>query len=189
MRTGERSSGFTLLELLVVIFIVGIIAAMATLSVGTATSSKGVEKEAERIGDLVRLASEEAVLRGREFGLTFYRREYVFSTYDAGKARWVPLDEGAAGPLAGTRLPPEAELEVRIEDRLVALADERPPPPEDPDEDEPGQGRDDNAPQVFIFSSGDVTPFEVRLRPGIGQAGVTLSVDETGNVEQERDDA
>jgi general secretion pathway protein H len=193
MRTGERSTGFTLLELLVVIFIIGIIAAMATISVGTATATRGVEKEAERIGDIVALASEEAVLQGREFGLTFYRSEYEFSTYDVEQARWVPLAE-SAGPLSGRKLPPEAELEVEIEDRRVVLADQKPAPPEPRDTDDGerrqadrGEGMEDNAPHVFIFSSGDVTPFVIRLRPGIGRPGVTLEVAEDGTVEQQRD--
>ena len=54
----EAARAFTLLELLVVMFIVGIIAAMATLSVGVATSGKGTEKEIDRIEDLLNLASE-----------------------------------------------------------------------------------------------------------------------------------
>lgn len=194
------SEGFTLLELLVVMFIIGIIAAMATLSVGVATSEKGAEKELQRIEDLLALASEEAVLQGREFGLTFYAKEYVFSTYDPEQARWVPL-ESDAEPFGPRRFPPETLVELEIEDRLVRIPDERPAPADEKemdDEDASGpaltgggllSGRERDRPQVFILSSGDITPFELHLRPAIGQAGISMTVAENGTVKQVRDES
>jgi general secretion pathway protein H len=179
-----RSTGFTLLELLVVIFIVGVIAAMATLSIGTVTRDQGVEKEVERVGDLLALAREEAVLQNREFGLTFYRREYEFSVFDVATASWTPLAAAAAGPLAPRSFPPETEVELAVEDRRVALAERRPErrPQPKTDDDKRQTDKDDDAPepQVLILSSGDVTPFNLRLSPELGEGGAELHVAESG---------
>lgn len=194
------SEGFTLLELLVVMFIIGIIAAMATLSVGVATSEKGAEKELQRIEDLLALASEESVLQGKEFGLTFYAKEYVFSTYDPEQALWVPL-EADAEPFGPRRFPPETLVELEIEDRVVRIPDERPEPAdvkdkEGGDDGEPAltaagllSGRERDRPQVFILSSGDITPFELHLRPAIGQPGISMTVAGNGMVKQVRDES
>lgn len=188
--------GFTLLELLVVMFIVGIIAAMATLSLGVATSEKGPEKEIERIEDLLALASEESVLQGREFGLTFYAREYVFSTYDAGKNRWVTLERGDSEVFEPRRFPPETVVELEIDDRLVRIPEER-PIERDADSDARAKAlandkreapKDRNLPQVLILSSGDITAFELRLRPALGKPGISLAVAENGEMKQIRDE-
>lgn len=190
-----RYRGFTLIELLVVMFIVGIIAAMATLSVGVATSDKSVEKEIERIEDLLALASDEAVLEGREYGLTIYAREYQFSAYDPAAARWTPLEPGDE-PLTPRRFPDDAVVDLEVEDRLMRLKEERPPRAPDatvakrsrPRRSDDGSREQDEEPQVFILSSGDVTPFALRLRPAIGSPGITLRVSENGDVEKVRDE-
>lgn len=192
--TPARARGFTLLELLVVMFIIGIIAAMATLSVGSATRATGTEKEIERLGDLLALASEEAVLQGREFGLTFYAREYEFSAWDAGAASWEPLGADA-GPFAPRPFPPEALVDLEIDDRLVSLAPAIPVRKEKKRDSQAKAGtgdgtarRNEERPQVLILSSGDITPFELRLRPGIGKRGISLSVAADGNVERKADE-
>lgn len=211
MRSRAPSTGFTLLELLVVMFIVGIIAAMATLSVGVATSEKGTQKEIDRIADLMALASEEAVLQGREFGITFYQKEYEFSSYDIDTGQWTPIGNTGAGPFAPRPFPPEAVIDLEIEDRLVSLKERKPERKDagkakaagkdemkDPEAVEKAKedarrrkitgARDPNLPQVFILSSGDVTPFKVRLRPAIGKPGITLKVADNGTVEKLRDE-
>ena len=43
------------------------------------------------------------------------------------------------------------------------------------------------APQVFILSSGDVTPFELRVRPDVGEKGISLEVAANGTVKTTRD--
>jgi hypothetical protein len=52
----------------------------------------------------------------------------------------------------------------------------------------PAPGNEENRPQVFMLSSGDITPFTLHVRPGIGSPGVTLRVAESGNVDQIHDE-
>jgi general secretion pathway protein H len=202
--------GFTLLELLVVIVIIGIIAAMLTLSVGTATPDSSAVKEMERIANLVRLASEEAVLGGREYGITFYDKEYEFSILDPARRRWQPFT--GEGPFNARKYPADAIAELYIEGRSVRLALEKPPPPadelkeaaaqqkdrseiagdqdgkaqdEDPEDTKEDQTEDPRRPQILILSSGEIMPgFELRLRPRSGGKGTWLRVFE--NVRTER---
>ena len=209
----RNPAGFTLLELLVVMVIIGIIAAMLTLSVGVATPDSSTEKEIERIENLLKLASEEAVLAGRELGVTFYDKEYEFSTIDPDSGRWQPIEE--EDPFTPHRFPPESLVDLALEGRNVRLALERPPPPpkkpqeqktvmksaatagdgdgdakdEDDEEGKDAATPDPRIPQILILSSGDILPaFELRLRPGIGGRGTRLRVQENGRVERLRDE-
>lgn len=179
-------------------FIVGIIAAMATLSVGVATSDKGVEKELRRIEDLLRLASDEAVLQGREYGVTFYSSEYQFSMFDAAADRWLPFEKGS-DQFSPRSFPPDAVVDLEIEDRLVQLGEERPAKESRPGQDASGGSArvreaakpippEGNDPQVLILSSGDITPFELRVRASIGSRGFSLRVADSGDMELIRDE-
>lgn len=189
---GRHTSGFTLLEIMVVVVIIGIIATIATLAVGVAGRDQGIGKEIRRLQDLLALVGEQAVLQGREYGLTFYAHEYGFSAYDYRAGRWEPvLDDPVLAP---RKLPADAVVDLYIDGRQVHVAAQ--PPQERRDQDvgqppgdkgggtertsRPKAGRDTLMPQVFIMSSGDVTPFEVHLRPEIGKPGITLQVADNG---------
>jgi general secretion pathway protein H len=65
--TGRQSSkGFTLLEIMVVIVIVGIVLSFMTLSTGSDRRAEQLEREAQRIVTLLQLASEQAVMRSEQ---------------------------------------------------------------------------------------------------------------------------
>ena len=70
-------SGFTLLELLVVLVIIGILLTMASLSVGGGGEQRQLREEAERITALLALAADEAILKNRELLLSVEERLHL----------------------------------------------------------------------------------------------------------------
>lgn len=150
--------GFTLLELLVVILIIGIIISFASLSVGQ-HASRSLQDEAERIHSLLRLAAEESVLQGRELAMQFSTEGYLFVALEG--ADWLPVE--------GDRLfrerefPPGLNLDLSLEGVEVDLLDS------------------ENPPRIFVLSSAEMTPFVLTLGNDEGEA-YTLQGDFTGKL-------
>ena len=153
----SRAGGFTLLEMLVVVFIIGIMAAMFTLSVGVAGGTdRELRREAERLATLLALALEDASFQSRELGLRLYPGRYEFSVFDRGD-RFDPKDDKweriGSDVFAPRELPKVFTLELEIEGKAVNL--ER----SEKDVEKKYQ------PQLFIFSSGDLSDsFDIRIR-------------------------
>jgi len=142
----KKHAGFTLLELLAVILIIGIIISFASLSIGQNTS-RIVQDEAERLHGLIRLAGEEAVLQGRELALEFDHDRYRFLVW--GKEDWQPVTDDQM--LRERPLPEAVELELLLEGIEVSFEDK------------------ENLPRIFIFSSGELTPFNMTLKTDEGE--------------------
>ncbi len=136
--------GFTLLELLVVLLLIGIILSFATLSVGDGGRAAQVEREARRFAALTGLAGEESILRGVEFGIRVLPDGYRFEGYDGEK--WVPLEGDDIFRMRA--LPEGVDLQLFLEGLPVSL--------------EESEGK---APQIVLFSSGERTPFELVVGP------------------------
>lgn len=190
------TAGFSLLEVLVVVFIVGVLATMFTLSVGVIGRDREVQNEADRLVALVALAREEAVIQGHEIGMRFYADGYDFAAFhedfveyhdkdNPDQSSWALLDQGSLlGPRA---LPAGLLLELQIEGRDVVLgraqdvAAKLGKPP-DPADSEAQDARTRYQPQVMIYSSGDMSPFTVRLRREFANAGTTMEFEIDGSV-------
>jgi len=143
-----RSSGFTLLELMVVLVLVGIIFSFAMLSMGGDDMAELMEQETRRLGTLLDLASDEAVLRGEEMAVHFTETGYEFLILSGDQWR-VP---------EGDRLLQARSLPADIEIRLEVNGDS-PGLTSTDDEDE-----ETLTPQVYILSSGEMTPFSATLQ-------------------------
>ena len=173
-------SGFSLLEIMVVIVIMGIMISLATLSIGTATNND-VDEHSRRFETLLGLALEEASIQGRELGLNFYQHGYEFSIRiaavdDKGLPVWIwePLDGDQL--LKPRDLEEDITLDLELDDKQVTLEYER-------DTEEAYK------PQIFIFSSGDISPpFMLRIRNSFDSNGIKLDVNEAGGVEISRDE-
>jgi general secretion pathway protein H len=153
------SRGFTLLEVLVVVMIIGIVISFAVLSLKG--SNPDLEDEAQRLQALVTLSSQEAVLQGRELAVEFTAGGYDFLAYD-GK-RWQPLaDDETLRPRA---LPKDLVLEYQAEGEKMAIGI---------------KDGEVTPPRIYFLSSGEVSPFQLTLRRRDESGSYTLSGDVRG---------
>ena len=87
MRVRRRVAGFTLIELMVAILIAGILMTVVGLSVRG--SDRSLQFEADRVGQLLALAREEALVRGARIRFEADAGGYRFIIRRSG--RWVPI--------------------------------------------------------------------------------------------------
>jgi general secretion pathway protein H len=129
--------GFTLLEIMVVLVLIGIITSFALLSAGRGPRERLAE-EGRRLAALVELHQQEAILNGEPRGIQFTRTGYAILRQDE-KGAWQP--PAAADTLIQHQLPEEIALELWIEGRPAGLKT---------------AGK---TPQVLLLASGEVTEF------------------------------
>lgn len=130
--------GFTLLEILVVLVLIGIITSFALLSAGGGPRTRLAE-EARRLAALVELHQQEAILNGATHGIQFARAGYTLLTLGE-KGEWQPA---TTDTLIHHALPEDIVLSLWVEDRPVDLKITR------------------KLPQVLLLASGETTEFVV----------------------------
>ena len=168
MNSPRRLRAFTLIEILVVVSIIGIVLSIAVLSLGILGDDRELREEARRFMALVQVAQDEAVMQGREFGIEFMNGGFRFVEYDPFFNSWGEII--GDDTLRMRQLPEDVELTLWIEGQRVLLNDE-PAAFDDPEDDDRPTGIETYAPHVLVFSSGDMTPFELHVRrPDLDQS-------------------
>lgn len=155
----SRQTGFTLMEVLLVVLIMGLAASAVTFTIGGADKQQALERVARQFMASTELVLDETVLSGHFIGIVIEKDSYKFVFYDEGK--WKPLQQD--------RLLAEREMEDGVQMHLVL---EGLPLSQDDEEqdswfDEPliEPSADDKKkfpePQVMLFPSGEMSSFEL----------------------------
>lgn len=82
--------GFTLVELLVVVTLVGVMAGAAMLSVG-GQQARQLKQETVRLQQLLNQARDESELTQRTLGIIFGEQGYQFSEWQLRQQQWQPI--------------------------------------------------------------------------------------------------
>lgn len=180
MRGRNHNAGFTLIELLVVVTVIGIIVSIALLSLSVLGDDRQLRIEARRISTLLVAAQDEAVMQGREFGLEVMRNSYRFVEYDPYQARWLELQSDDI--FRARQLPDGVEFDLLLEDKLILLSTEAATIAA-PDAAAASASSKKYAPHIMIFSSGESTPFELRIMRRSQQQVVILQGDIIGAID------
>jgi type II secretion system protein H len=174
----NRSNGFTLIEILVVIVVISIISAIVLLGLDNFGEDRELQTEAKRIASLIELTSDEATFQGRDFGLRLMQNGYQFFEHDPLTGIWreVFLDD----LMRQRQLTKGTEFELFLEKKQILLdavtADSV--PNNNPDDDL----TQEYLPHILILSNGDITPFNLEIIRNIDQTRIVLSVSENGMI-------
>ena len=153
----SSEAGFTLLEALMVLVIVGLLAGAAALA--TPAPSARAAAEAERLAARLVLARQDSVLRNRVVGLMMTDQGYGFGRLEA--PGWAPIED--AGPLRYRALPDAIEATLL----------------------EP-EGQEGLAVPVRFDPLGAATPFAAEVEGGGAAFVVSVSAAGTVDVERVR---
>jgi general secretion pathway protein H len=172
LRVQRRCAGFTLIEMMVVIFIIGIVASFATLTVGQ-SQTRILQDEMKRLQSLLTLGSDEAVLQTEEFALEVYRNGYRFMHLEQAQQQWEWQPVQGNAIFRARCFPDGVELAAEIEgtpavlERLDCAAESAKADQEKVKEESSATNKsstpEDLPPRIFLLSSGEMTPFELTV--------------------------
>jgi len=165
----SREAGFTLVELMMVIFVVGIMAGLVVMTVGSNTARE-LKKDATRMQQLLVMAQDEAEFSGREIGFFIDDRQktYGFLFFDEQALAWNILEKDSFNQ---RELPESIQLSLDVDGAPVDIRKiykDAQGKSESLDnwlttDDKKTAKRNKNTPTLIFFSDGHYTPFRLQV--------------------------
>lgn len=169
----RRQAGFTMIEILVVLVLVGLLASLAIVNLGGGRELREMNSQIRELYVLMQTASEQAILNNEELGLVIDEQGYRFLVYDELEQKWRSESERL---FQGRGFPEWMSVTLFSEEDIPRLAQRD----DSDDQDEEGRLR----PDVVFYSSGEITPFELEfLAVGSPDQRYLLVADGLDNIE------
>ncbi|TQV82512.1 type II secretion system protein GspH [Exilibacterium tricleocarpae] len=171
--SGKRAGGFTLIEILVVLVIIGFGVGMVSLAVGD-NRSREMHDIAQRLTSQMHLALENATFSGEALGVKWTEPEgeqgWRYTWYAHREDKWEVAEE----PLLEVQLPEYVDVLLEVDGQYVSdfttprsetdigvprpgLGNRRELPEPEP------EGEEELIPDLVFFASGEATPFTLEL--------------------------
>jgi general secretion pathway protein H len=165
----SSDQGFTLLEILMVLAIVGIVVTFAVLSISGKSEEARMHAAADRLQAVFRLAADEAIMRHVQLGLRIRQHGYRFLSLgqdheEGHEDQWATYRN--APPLLPHKVKQDIQLRVYVQGLESRI---------------PGKKKGD-APQSVFLSSGEVTPFAVEIHARGQRDYYRIRVDLNGKI-------
>lgn len=187
-----QQAGFTLLEIMLVILLLGLATSVAIPTIMPKDGSAELKRAAERFAALVETAHEEAILVGQDLGIVIKDNEYEFVRFtgEAWEAinnnrllRPVSLEKSFRITMTPGESVWHSTLAQTQQDSLLEEMFQAPEQMLEPD--------------LYIWSSGEITPASVEfsvqrqagqyVRANNQQLSFNVMIEETGNVQVQED--
>jgi general secretion pathway protein H len=175
LKNTTRQNGFTLIEVMLVIVLVGLMVSVIQFSVSGDKAEETLELSSKRFAGVFEIAAEYGLLNNIELGLMIDKKGYQFLGYDG--ITWSDVSENEL--FSRYKLPEGVELVLQLDDLPIEepqlfdtnLFNELQEANNDFDDDEIEDRDSDEEieekkliPQIYILSGGDITPFSLRFQ-------------------------
>ncbi len=161
-----NSKGFTLIELIVVMFIAGMIVAGVLLNTSLIDPNKKFITLTEKIGKLLHHAHQQAELNNENYALSLTKDGYVFLIYQGDG--WAPMKKK---PLQRGVFAKNIKQDLSIDNKLVEVLK-----------------KDEYTPHILLLASGEMSPFEWTITDRDNDLEIVISGTYNGSISIEKNE-
>ena len=180
---GSCTAGFTLIEVLVILVLIGIIISFAVLKVGGDRRADELDRSARTFAAVLELASDVPISRSEEWGVRVDAEGYRFVVLGQDKQdgkqdgkqdkarqdKWIDVENDPVFRARAWDRGMRVELELEGRDALLEDAD-----------------KEEDKPNILLLSSGEMTPFVATFSARETKARAQVEGDGLGNVKTAR---
>jgi general secretion pathway protein H len=171
----KHKNGFTLIEVMLVIVLVGLMVSVIQFSASGDKAEETLDMSSKRFAGVFNVAAEYGMLNNIELGLMVDKNGYQYLVYEDEK--WTDVSENEL--FSRYELPEGVELVLQLDDLPIEepqlfdtnAFNELQEANEDPDDELKDDVDSENnieekklIPQIYILSGGEITPFSLRFQ-------------------------